>query len=88
MTLSITDTQHNIALHHVQCHDADCHDADCHDADCHDAESHDAECHYAECCSAKNQLLACYGMLIPGSTKGGSITVPLTSCLTGLESAE
>ncbi len=23
----------------------------------------------------------------PGKTKGGSITVPLTSCLTGLESA-
>jgi hypothetical protein len=23
----------------------------------------------------------------PGNTKGGSITVPLTSCLTGLESA-
>ncbi len=26
-------------------------------------------------------------MHIPGNTKGGSITVPLTSCLTGLESA-
>ncbi len=25
--------------------------------------------------------------LSPGNTKGGSITVPLTSCLTGLESA-
>ena len=25
--------------------------------------------------------------LEPGNTKGGSITVPLTSCLTGLESA-
>ncbi len=25
---------------------------------------------------------------VPGNTKGGSITVPLTSCLTGLESAE
>ncbi len=24
---------------------------------------------------------------LPGNTKGGSITVPLTSCLTGLESA-
>jgi hypothetical protein len=24
---------------------------------------------------------------VPGNTKGGSITVPLTSCLTGLESA-
>jgi hypothetical protein len=24
----------------------------------------------------------------PGNTKGGSITAPLTSCLTGLESAE
>jgi hypothetical protein len=23
----------------------------------------------------------------PGNTKGGSITIPLTSCLTGLESA-
>jgi hypothetical protein len=27
------------------------------------------------------------GMIEPGNTKGGSITVPLTSCLTGLESA-
>jgi hypothetical protein len=26
-------------------------------------------------------------MYYPGNTKGGSITVPLTSCLTGLESA-
>jgi hypothetical protein len=26
-------------------------------------------------------------MVKPGNTKGGSITVPLTSCLTGLESA-
>ncbi len=26
-------------------------------------------------------------MLKPGNTKGGSITVPLTSCLTGLELA-
>jgi len=26
-------------------------------------------------------------ILKPGNTKGGSITVPLTSCLTGLESA-
>jgi hypothetical protein len=25
-------------------------------------------------------------MLAPGNTKGGSITVPLTSCLTGLKS--
>jgi len=27
------------------------------------------------------------GIVNPGNTKGGSITVPLTSCLTGLESA-
>jgi hypothetical protein len=27
-------------------------------------------------------------LMEPGNTKGGSITVPLTSCLTGLESAE
>ncbi len=26
-----------------------------------------------------------WGRLIPGNTKGGSITVPLTSCLTGLD---
>jgi hypothetical protein len=26
-------------------------------------------------------------MVCPGNTKGGSITVPLTSCLTGLEPA-
>ncbi len=30
----------------------------------------------------KNSLL-----VRPGNTKGGSITVPLTSCLTGLEPA-
>jgi hypothetical protein len=28
-----------------------------------------------------------FSILQPGNTKGGSITVPLTSCLTGLESA-
>ncbi len=28
-----------------------------------------------------------YIRVCPGNTKGGSITVPLTSCLTGLESA-
>jgi hypothetical protein len=27
------------------------------------------------------------GRLEPGNIKGGSITVPLTSCVTGLESA-
>jgi len=27
------------------------------------------------------------GMVCPGNTKGGSITAPLTSCLTGLEPA-
>jgi hypothetical protein len=26
-----------------------------------------------------------YYLKIPGNTKGGSITVPLTSCLTGLD---
>jgi hypothetical protein len=30
---------------------------------------------------------ATISMLTPGNTKGGSITVPLTSCLTGLVSA-
>ncbi len=28
-----------------------------------------------------------YSKANPGNTEGGSITVPLTSCLTGLESA-
>jgi len=32
-------------------------------------------------------LLWCLICVVPGSTKGVSITVPLTSCLTGLESA-
>jgi hypothetical protein len=31
--------------------------------------------------------LAFYAMLKTGNTKGGSITIPLTSCLTDLESA-
>ncbi len=26
-----------------------------------------------------------YSLVQPGNTKGGSITVPLTSCLTGLD---
>jgi hypothetical protein len=36
------------------------------------------------CCtiSCKSKLLACD---IPGNTTGGSITVPLTSCFTGLD---
>ncbi len=33
------------------------------------------------------EQLSFNGMVRPGNTKGGSITVPLTSCLTGLESA-
>jgi hypothetical protein len=28
-----------------------------------------------------------HAIVRPGNTKGGSITLPLTSCLTGLESA-
>jgi hypothetical protein len=32
-------------------------------------------------------LKPCFHWRRPGNTKGGSITVPLTSCLTGLESA-
>ncbi len=34
------------------------------------------------------QLISGANKLESGNTKGGSITVPLTSCLTGLESAE
>jgi hypothetical protein len=30
----------------------------------------------------------CRMLTDPGNTKGGSITIPLTCCLTGLESAE
>ncbi len=38
--------------------------------------------------NAKNfQQLCGVAMAQPGNTKGGSITLPLTSCLTGLESA-
>ncbi len=37
-----------------------------------------AQCHYAECWRPST---------LAGNTKGGSITVPLTSSLTGLESA-
>jgi len=35
----------------------------------------------------RESLLEGEGLVQPGNTKGGSITVPLTSCLTGLESA-
>jgi hypothetical protein len=35
----------------------------------------------------KQSFLIIEMILSPGNTKGGSITVPLTSCLTGLESA-
>jgi hypothetical protein len=33
------------------------------------------------------RLVCLHRNLIPGNAKGGSITVPVTSCLTGLESA-
>jgi hypothetical protein len=60
-----------------------------------------AEYHYVECRSTLTTDSSCqsYINLIiekrffllsndqPGNTKGGSIPVPLTSCLTGLESA-
>ncbi len=36
-------------------------------------------------CSSRISMIS--SSLTPGNTKGGSITVPLTSCLTGLESA-
>jgi hypothetical protein len=36
-------------------------------------------------CSERNNRLAYYGMVNAGNTKGGSITVLLTSCLTGLD---
>ncbi len=36
---------------------------------------------------AVNYCGICFITLAPGNTKGRSITVPLTSCLTGLESA-
>jgi hypothetical protein len=35
----------------------------------------------------ENDLKHGQGIINPGNTRGGSITVPLTSCLTGLESA-
>jgi len=38
-------------------------------------------------CKKRLHLLLARACSKPGNTKGGSITVPLTSCLTGLESA-
>jgi len=55
------------------------------------------QCQWAKCLGIHDamsiyisltQLLSCSGSQIfvkPGNTKGGSITVPLTSCLTGLD---
>ncbi len=42
-------------------------------------------CDYDECRGAKNPNLQ--WRVLAGNTKEGSITVPLTSCLTGFESA-
>ncbi len=39
----------------------------------------------SEWCSTLGQALALLANIIPENTKGGSITVPLTSCLTGLD---
>jgi hypothetical protein len=45
------------------------------------------KCGYAQYCSSVFCCAECCYSECPGNTKGGSITVPLTSCLTGLESA-
>ncbi len=49
------------------------------------------ECYYAECRGARFEFNGCFllarALIKAGNTKGGCITVPLTSCLTGLESA-
>ncbi len=55
-----------------------------------------AWCHYAGHCNAERLILSVMScifmlsiqaLLAPGNTKGGSITVLLTSCLTGFELA-
>ncbi len=74
--------------------------AECHYTECHYAECHCAECHYGsqlifleiltkfwEKNFQKKTSRTDQRDVVPGNTKGGSITVPLTSCLTGFESA-
>jgi hypothetical protein len=53
-------------------------------------ECHSAECHCTQCCGTLEELKGVHETLMPkaGNTKGGSITLPLTSCLTGLESTD
>ncbi len=72
-----------------------------HYAECHYAECHYAKCCYAVC-PILIALLSAFMLnvvllnvvkplvnynVVPGNTKGGSITVLLYSCWTGLESA-
>ncbi len=40
-----------------------------------------ADCHYTDC----RKYISPLGLVITGNAKGGSITVPLTSRLTGLD---
>jgi len=40
-----------------------------------------------DCTGSKLIETPCHRIAYAGNTKGGSITVPLTSCFTGLESA-
>jgi len=77
-TLSIIDIEHNNDLplclesHYVYNYD-----------ECHYAECRYAGCHYAERRGAITTVH--FDFTQPGNTKGGSITVPVTSCLTGLD---
>ncbi len=45
----------------------------------------DAPGKYARVCVSVNPLQPCLFLVKSGNTKGGSFTVPLTSCLTGLD---
>jgi hypothetical protein len=75
------------------CHCAECRYAECRYAECCYAECRHSECRHAECRGAYWIFLGSKVVehstdnpkVKAGNTKGESITVPLTYCLTGLD---
>jgi hypothetical protein len=74
--------------HYPQSRFVECHCDDCHRAHCYFAVVPlNAVNRTVVRLSVVALIVPMKSSLFPGNTKGGSITVPLTSCLTGLKSA-